>query len=255
MNQRIGRSIAFLGTKGNSRDVQSKIVKDIKDARTLCGDSLRLIQELPRQGVNKTMIIKLSKALEGEMKTVDAYRNEMTKKMGGAVAVDSSDGSAFRAEGEPRYAGAGMDTPRGSFGGVGSHAPGMGNSSSSRSGYGDDRYGGGANQEQDDMSMFIAIDDHEALMRSQNIQQIERDMTDVAEMFKDLKTLVDEQQEDIDSISDNIAKTKEQTIHANESLLKAEGYQNKARKKQCCILFIVLALLAIAVLGIYFVMK
>ena len=50
--------------------------------------------------------------------------------------------------------------------------------------------------------------------------QIERDVVEVSEMFKDLHGLVNEQQESLDVISDNIDKTKQQTEQAHNELLQ-----------------------------------
>ena len=101
------------------------------------------------------------------------------------------------------------------------------------------------------------LEDREKAMR-----QLESDIGDVNEIFKDLATLVHDQGEIIDSIESNIEST---AVHVetgaeqlrqvtstndrghyrcDDTLLQAAVYQNKARKKK-----IILALVGVIILG------
>lgn len=102
---------------------------------------------------------------------------------------------------------------------------------------------------------FQAYDVEAIRQRTDGIKKIERDVLELHEMFQDLKLLVDEQQESIDTIEKNVVDARMQTEKGHEELIQAEEYQKKARKKQCCILFLVLIVLVAVVLGVVFIVK
>jgi syntaxin 1B/2/3 len=79
--------------------------------------------------------------------------------------------------------------------------------------------------------------------RHQGILKLERQVSEVFELFKDLATLVDLQQESLDVISNNVTQSKAYAEKAETELQHAETYQKKARKRQCCILIIILGAL------------
>jgi syntaxin 1B/2/3 len=79
--------------------------------------------------------------------------------------------------------------------------------------------------------------------RHLDILKLERQVLEVYELFKDLATLVDIQQESLDVIENRVAKAKAYVEKGEKELVKAEGYQKKSRKKQCCLLIILLAVL------------
>jgi len=104
-------------------------------------------------------------------------------------------------------------------------------------------------QQQDLGIQFLEYDVQDIEQRQEGIQQIERDILEVCEMMKDLKTLVDNQQEDLDTIGANIEQAKNKVEQADVHLKKAEVSQKKSRKRTCCILMIVLGLLLTIVMG------
>ena len=69
----------------------------------------------------------------------------------------------------------------------------------------------------------IAIDSDLALMqeREQQIRQLESDILDINEIFRDLGTLVHEQGEQIDSIENNVEQAYNQVEAGNEQLTQA----------------------------------
>jgi len=95
---------------------------------------------------------------------------------------------------------------------------------------------------------FLEYDVEELQKRSDGIKQIERDVQEVSEMFRDLHELVQDQQQNLDVISDNISATKAKTESAHQELLQAEKYQSKARNKKCCIVVILVIAIAVIVL-------
>jgi t-SNARE complex subunit (syntaxin) len=66
----------------------------------------------------------------------------------------------------------------------------------------------------------------EVRRRAEGIRQIERDVTELNEMFQDLQTLVVAQQETFDSIENNIIDAKDQVVTGNEELVKVSRRQN-----------------------------
>jgi len=98
-------------------------------------------------------------------------------------------------------------------------------------------------------SQFLAYNEAEISRRHEHVLAIERDALEIFEMYKDLKALVNEQQGSIDIIDNNIQDAKAKTEQAHQELLQAEEYQKKARTKKCCIVFILLGVVAAIVLA------
>lgn len=96
--------------------------------------------------------------------------------------------------------------------------------------------------------VFLSYDVSEIEQRHAQIRQIENDIVEVAEMYKDLSAMVDEQQVAIDLVEERITSTRDQTEKAHQELQQAEQYQKAHRKKMCCVLFLVLGVVAAAVL-------
>jgi len=95
--------------------------------------------------------------------------------------------------------------------------------------------------------------------RSKGIQQIERSIQEVNEIFVDLATLVNEQAPMIDNIESHIDAAVYNTGKGVAELRKASEYQDSARTKMCCIIVVILIIVAVVVgalvLGISFGIK
>lgn len=76
--------------------------------------------------------------------------------------------------------------------------------------------------------------------REEALKQLESDIVDVNDIFKELAILVHEQGEVIDSIEANVDSTAVHVETANVQLEKAKSYQKAARKKMCCVLVVLL---------------
>ncbi len=63
--------------------------------------------------------------------------------------------------------------------------------------------------------------------------KLEQQVLEVYELFRDLATLVDLQQESLDVIEHRINKAKDHTEKAEVELNEAEDYQKKARNVTC----------------------
>jgi len=105
-------------------------------------------------------------------------------------------------------------------------------------------------QAQDVIKQAMISDDLEDVVRDieerhQDILKLERQVLEVYELFRDLAQLVDLQQDSLDVIDARIQSAKNYTEKAEVQLTEAEDYQKKARKRQCIILGIVIAVLVV----------
>lgn len=83
--------------------------------------------------------------------------------------------------------------------------------------------------------------------REKQIRQLESDIMDVNQIFKDLATMVHEQGEIIDSIEANVESAQVHVSQGGTQLQQARLYQNRARRKKVCIIAIGLVVLAIII--------
>lgn len=101
------------------------------------------------------------------------------------------------------------------------------------------------------------IEDDLALIqdREERIRQLEGDILDVNEIFRDLGALIHEQGGQIDSIEANVEQAYSHVEQGTSQLGKAADYQRKSRKKMCCLLIILLIVAAIITLIIILATK
>ncbi|GAA6235159.1 syntaxin-7 [Lates japonicus] len=82
--------------------------------------------------------------------------------------------------------------------------------------------------------------------RESAIRQLEADITDINDIFKDLGMMVHEQGDMIDSIEANVENADVNVQSGTQQLARAAEYQRSSRKK-ICILLIVLAVAAVII--------
>lgn len=82
----------------------------------------------------------------------------------------------------------------------------------------------------------LAMLEEQSRERAQFMRNIERDVSQVHQLFADMHQLVNEQQTEIDAIEDRITGTQENARAGMEQLLKAQKYQAAKRKKMCCLI-------------------
>ncbi|XP_023659636.1 syntaxin-12-like [Paramormyrops kingsleyae] len=75
------------------------------------------------------------------------------------------------------------------------------------------------------------------------LRQLESDIMDVNQIFKDLAVMIHDQGDMVDSIEANVESTQVHVEHAVDHLHQTAHYQNKSRKKMC-ILILVLTVVA-----------
>jgi len=102
---------------------------------------------------------------------------------------------------------------------------------------------------------FLRYHDQDVAQRHSKLLQIERDTQEILDVYKDLKSIVEVQQENIDVIDNNIQDVKLKTDAGLSQLIDAENSQKKARKRKCCMVFLVLGLLCVVVALLLFFNK
>jgi len=103
--------------------------------------------------------------------------------------------------------------------------------------------GGGAHKAQ--MMMQEEQNLEHLVERERAVTQLEADIMDVNQIFKDLAAMVHDQGELVDSIEANVETSSIRVNEGTEQLRQAERYQNKARKKK-----MILAAIGVVVLVI-----
>lgn len=98
------------------------------------------------------------------------------------------------------------------------------------------------------------IDDDLLLIREREdqIRELESDVLDVNEIFRDLAAMIHEQGEQIDTIEANVETAHTHVDEGREQLVKASSYQQKSRKKLCClvVIFIIIAGVIALIVGL-----
>lgn len=108
---------------------------------------------------------------------------------------------------------------------------------------------GGNRQAQTQVQMEQEAELQQLQEREGQIKQLESDIMDVNQIFKDLATMVHEQGDMIDSIEANVESAQVHVSQGATQLNTARTYQNKARRKKICIILI-LVIIAAVVLGL-----
>merc|ERR1711962_1049366 len=83
--------------------------------------------------------------------------------------------------------------------------------------------------------------------RERSVAQLEADIGDVNQIFKDLAAMVHDQGEMVESIEANVESSAIRVNEGSEQLRQAERYQTKARRKKLCLAIIGFIILAIII--------
>lgn len=86
--------------------------------------------------------------------------------------------------------------------------------------------------------------------REGEIREIESGILELNEIFRDLGTIVTEQQSMLDNIESNVISIANDTQGASEELVQAHNYQRKAGRRMLCLLLIFIVVLAIVLLAV-----
>jgi len=88
--------------------------------------------------------------------------------------------------------------------------------------------------------------------QEQSIQELEKNICEVNDIFKELAVMVHDQGEIVDSIEASVEKTEVHVSKATSELRQAAQYSNKLRKKRCILLLCGSAILVVLLLLIYY---
>nr|XP_002750545.2 syntaxin-12 isoform X1 [Callithrix jacchus] len=91
--------------------------------------------------------------------------------------------------------------------------------------------------------------------RETAIRQLEADILDVNQIFKDLAMMIHDQGDLIDSIEANVESSEVHVERATEQLQRAAYYQKKSRKKMCILVLVLSVIVLILGLIIWLVYK
>ncbi|XP_071382587.1 syntaxin-12-like [Centroberyx affinis] len=91
--------------------------------------------------------------------------------------------------------------------------------------------------------------------RETNIRQLEADIMDVNQIFKDLAVMIHDQGEMIDSIEANVENAEVHVDRGTAQLQKASYYQRKSRKRMCILAMVMSLVLIVLVIIIWQAIK
>lgn len=96
------------------------------------------------------------------------------------------------------------------------------------------------------------VDFQDALIieRETEIRNIEQSVGELNELFRDVAHIVREQGTQLDLVSENVERTRDDTRGADRELRSASRYQKNARSKACCLLLVLAIVLVIIVLAV-----
>lgn len=88
------------------------------------------------------------------------------------------------------------------------------------------------------------------VQREEEIRDIERGITELNDIFRDLGTMVSAQGESLDVIEANVSNVAQDHKAADTELRSAARYQKGARNRACCLLLILAVVLAVILLAV-----
>ncbi|OQN98984.1 hypothetical protein B0A48_14844 [Cryoendolithus antarcticus] len=107
-------------------------------------------------------------------------------------------------------------------------------------------------QQEPQLADQAEVDFQETLIieREVEIQNIERNVAELNELFRDVAHMVHEQGQSLDIISENVTSTRDDTRNADQQLRTASRHQKSARGKACCLLMILVIVLVVIILAV-----
>ena len=92
----------------------------------------------------------------------------------------------------------------------------------------------------------VELNEQLIIERESQINNINKGVQEISELFQDMSMLVSSQGEQIDNIEININSAANNTEQANVQLIKAKKYQKKLRTRTCyCMIFLLVILIII----------
>lgn len=110
-------------------------------------------------------------------------------------------------------------------------------------------------QSQEDEAAITEQDLELIKERETAIRQLEADILDVNQIFKDLAMMIHDQGDLIDSIEANVESSEVHVERATDQLQRAAYYQKKSRKKMCILVLVLSVILTVLGVVIWFASK
>jgi len=234
-NANLERLLTKIGSSGDTPEFRQTLTKQRLEGKDLCKRIFEAIKAAQLSGradpEQASVVKKLSKQFEAAGTKYKQIAEEIERKEQVIVDVMSHSVQAQRTalnDEDPSYSGGRMQSAG---------------------------YGGQYQSQEQEQEIYSRNQLDEVKRRAEGIKQIERDVNELGEMFVDLQSLVVQQGESLDLIENNVSNARDETVEATQQLLQAEKYQKTARKRQCCLLFLVLAIVTAVVLGGVFIFK
>jgi len=222
-NNQLERTAAKLGTAAETSDMRDRVAQLRAEGKKLCEQIIAAFKSNNQRGGDREVVKRLGSDFQKALEKFTQINQDIERTEEQIVRKMSQAGAGQQQQESPQY----QQQPSQQW-----------------------------SAEEQDIATQLQVYDLEAIrLRTDGIKKIERDVNELHEIYRDLKLLVDEQQESLDTIEQNVTDARGQVENGQEQLLQAEEYQKKARKKQCCLLFIVLIVLAAIVLGVYYATK
>jgi len=240
-NAKLERMLAKIGTKADTAEFRDRMHQEQTASTAQVKQVMELLKQAARASTDSDVVRRLTTQFDREFKKFQQLNRTMDEKQVRVIdAVKQNNRRASNAHGLGQGRNAAQYDEEDPL------------TTSAQRGYDDSSMGMPQQQTAQELDIqFIEYDVAELERRQVEILQIERDVQEVGELYKDLHLIVHEQQEHIDTIDASIVQAKERTEAGHQELLGAEEYQKKARKKQCCLLFLVLAIVGVIVGVVY----
>ncbi|KAF7467404.1 Hypothetical predicted protein [Marmota monax] len=110
-------------------------------------------------------------------------------------------------------------------------------------------------QSQEDEAAITEQDLELIKERETAIRQLEADILDVNQIFKDLAMMIHDQGDLIDSIEANVESSEVHVERATDQLQRAAYYQKKSRKKMCILVLVLSVIIGVLIVIIWQVSK
>jgi t-SNARE complex subunit (syntaxin) len=88
------------------------------------------------------------------------------------------------------------------------------------------------------------------VQREEEIRNIERGITELNDIFRDLGMMVNDQRDQLDLISANVENVAQDHKASDLELRQASRYQKSARNRACCLLMILAIVLTVVLLAV-----
>lgn len=110
-------------------------------------------------------------------------------------------------------------------------------------------------EEQKHATLFVEQTVDAIERRHLAVLQLEQQILEIQELFRDLAILVDLQGQSLDTVERHIQHANNNVEHGAINLEAAAEYQQKARKRRCCLLIICLCILLVIILPIILTLR